>query len=164
MLLPTNSTGVTFNVTSHHVGQVTTYLQCNSTDVSNLSRWVEAQQPVSCSWLASGASPRLLDQRTCLFQDSQRQPVLLTSSCPVSLCPQDPLHGHPQQRRGHPQPDHWLDLLPALVPVLLPTGLGELEEEKVLLCLGELGRASVLAQQRVAASASLAHAVAPSVL
>uniref|UniRef100_H3C6P8 Uncharacterized protein n=1 Tax=Tetraodon nigroviridis TaxID=99883 RepID=H3C6P8_TETNG len=38
VLLPPDSTTVSFNVTSHHVGQVTTYLQCNSTDLSHLSR------------------------------------------------------------------------------------------------------------------------------
>eukprot|EP00066_Takifugu_rubripes_P023443 XP_011612709.1 PREDICTED: cystinosin isoform X1 [Takifugu rubripes] len=38
VLLPRHSSTVTFNVTSHNVGQVTTYLQCNCTELQHLSR------------------------------------------------------------------------------------------------------------------------------
>lgn len=90
------------------MGQVTTYLQCNSTDATGLSRWVEALPP------SGGVS-----ERPC-----------------VCVSPQDPLPGHPQPQLGRPQPGARLGLLPALVPVLLPSGLGELEEEKVWCVLG----------------------------
>lgn len=50
----------------------------------------------------------------------------------LHLCSQDSLHGHPQQRLSSHQSDYWMDLFPALVPVLLSTSMGELEEEEVL--------------------------------
>lgn len=53
----------------------------------------------------------------------------------LQLVGADPLHGDPQQCSVCAQSSDRLDLLCGLVCVLLPTGLGELEEEEVLSCL-----------------------------